>query len=143
MFRFFIFPTGGTLLGILIKIISRNHQHAAIKKEDIAVGFPLMVASTLSVIVTTVNDAVRLSASLSNAADHSTISMIQQQEISNRLALAPWITSGMVLGTCSLAWIVGRWGWTSETELDSRIGIALPLAVSALYLIIAAVEGVQ
>lgn len=144
LFKYFLFPLGGAVLGILVKIVTRNDRYNAFQKEDLAVGLELMLSGSLMFVVLTTDTAIKLSgfqeqlrAALSAASKNpQLIASIQQHVdiLTNKLATAGWAVLAMFVALWSVSTIVRKWGWQEENKLKPFIGIAIPLFVGILFL---------
>lgn len=69
-FRYGVFPLISAIAGILLRCATRNDQYAFFKKEDMAVGPPLMLTAALTFVVVSTDQAhalVQANAALANA----------------------------------------------------------------------------
>jgi hypothetical protein len=144
-FRYAVFPLAGALLGIGVKHVSRNDRYAKFRKEDLAVGIELLLTACLTFVALTsdraasllqANRALKLVVG-QTAVDRSRAAELQRtiEQLSSHVALSGWVIALMFLGLWSVSSIVRLWGWKSETELDGKVGIAVPLVFGVLGLI--------
>jgi hypothetical protein len=144
LFRYFVFPVGSAALGIAVRIATRNDQYSSFKKEDLAVGLDLLKTACLLFLVLTTERALSLqrasqaiSEALTNSpVDPNAISALQSEatELSSRMSSAGWAVALFFLALWSVSTIVRKWGWQSDTEMHSVIGIAFPLAAGVFAL---------
>lgn len=145
-FRYFVFPLCSAGLGIAFKAFSRNDQYPAFKKEDIAIGIQLMLTACLSFVVITSDRAFTLitkNNDLAKVLAGSTIDQAaavtlqrQAQELSNQIALSGWVIALLLVALVSVSFLIRRWGWKSETEMNATMGIGIPLAIGILSLVV-------
>lgn len=151
LFRYLLFPLGSALLGIFIKVFTRNDKYTTFKKEDMAVGLNLMTTACITYVLVSTDRAlqmVRLQADLEGALranNANSISTIQHNMIvlSASMATAGGLIASMFIGLWAVSSIVRKWGWRSETELSPAIGIALPLVLGVLFLMVVMVSSQQ
>jgi hypothetical protein len=145
IFRYALFPIGSAVLGIAVKCVTRNDKYTFFRKEDMAVGTDLMLTACLMFLVLTTDRAINLSETnqlLAQALraipiDATKVASLQSQAqlISAKIALAGWFILILFIGLWSVSTIVRKWGWTSETEMSTRAGIALPLGMGILAML--------
>jgi hypothetical protein len=145
-FKFGILPLLSAILGVAVKYNSRNDQYSKFKKEDLAIGLNLaLTACLMFVVLTTDRTAKLLSTNKELTAilnqqkinQSAAISLqAQAQVLSSQVALSGWLIALMFLGLGSISYIVRRWGWLSETEMKTGIGITLPLIFGILSIIV-------
>lgn len=144
-FRYFVFPIGSAVLGILIKYATRNDQFAKFTKEDVAIGLDLMRTACLMFVVLTSDKAIalmnmnkRLQLALSSTPiDQESAANLQAQasQLSDNIALSGWLVAFMFLGLWGVSTLVRKWGWKSQTEMNAFVGIAIPLGFGILTLV--------
>jgi hypothetical protein len=153
IFRYLIFPLGTAVLGVAVKYVTRNDQYAKFRKEDVAVGLDLILTAVLMLLVLTTDRAVALVSTnqeLSRVLSHKPIDASAASVLQGKaLALSQQQTTSIVLillmflSLWSISTIVRKWGWQSETEMKPVIGIAIPLALGILSLILVMAEAAQ
>ncbi len=154
LFRYLLFPIGSALLGIFVKVFTRNDKYTAFKKEDLAVGLQLMTSGCLMYVLMTtdralqltklhnqLNDAMKVPANLNTPV----IAELQNNivKLSNEMATSGGLIAMMFLGLWAMSSIVRKWGWKSESENYPFIGIALPLVSGVLFLLVVMVRASQ
>ncbi|TAJ69010.1 MAG: hypothetical protein EPO51_26175 [Phenylobacterium sp.] len=145
-FRYVIFPAFSAGSGILLKCATRHDSYAFFRKEDMAVGPQLMLTAALTYVIITTDRARELSRINDQLKATLTIKPLQTQQIgelqaaayaaSQPITLAAWLLLCLMLLLWGTVTIVKRWGWQSEAELKPMLGIALPLGLGVLSLMI-------
>lgn len=146
VFRYGVFPLGCAVLGVLIKIVTRNDQYKAFVKEDFAVGLELMLTACLMFVLLTTDRALALmgvNARLKEALEQNPpgvhlVDLLQDEVavLSESLSTSGWTIALMFLGLWSVSTIVRKFGWSSATELKPAFGIATPLVTGVMYLVV-------
>jgi hypothetical protein len=111
-----IVPLIVVLLGVFLKIVTRNDQHAAFKKEDLAVGLDISI-TTLIIFIT---DSVYRATSLTSS--HQQIT----HQAQDKIVAVPWILLAFVIGIWSVSTLVRKMGWQNDSELRPFWGIIIP-----------------
>jgi uncharacterized membrane protein YgcG len=111
----FCIPLITVALSIFLKYVTRNDQHRAFRKEDLAVG--LDVAATALILFIT--DSVSVAAAFVKSAQPTVTA-------DNKLVTAPWVIAAFVIGIWGVSTIVRKVGWKSEDELTLLWGIVVP-----------------
>jgi len=145
IFKYAILPISTAILGIAVKFVSRNDQYAKFKKEDMAVGLELGLSACLMFIVLTTDKAKKLidtNKILSDMLNASPIDGImaskiqsQAQLLSSNIASSGWLTFFLFLGLAGISTLVRKYGWQSETEMSTLIGVTIPLIFGILAII--------
>jgi hypothetical protein len=145
-FKFGVLPIGSAVLGVGVNYISRNDQYAKFKKEDIAVGVNLTMTACVMFVVLTTDRAVQLlqlnkdlaSALKAKPLDPTAAAQLQDQaqKLSAQIADSGWLIALMFLALWSISTLVRKKGWKSATEMDTLVGIAVPLAFGILSIIL-------
>ena len=130
LFRNILFPALGVWCGILVRWLSRNDKHK-FKKEDLAVGFDIMLLACL-IFTLNVSDCARLLC----APTHQPNVSEQIKSLSNI-----YYFIGLVIGLILTSTLVRKIGWRKEDDLHPFWGIGLPLAVGAFWLYLVVVLG--
>lgn len=153
LFLYLVFPLLSVGLGVAIKYVTRNDQFARFSQEDMAVGPDLVLSACLIYVVLTTNRAVSLIKSnnelltvLSNTSVDTAKALALQQEtqkLSNQLAVAGWLITLLLLGLWSISTVVRKRGWKSATEMNTIVGIAVPMAFGVIALIVVMVQATQ
>jgi hypothetical protein len=143
-FRYFIFPIAGAMLGIAVKYVTRNDQFAKFRKEDLAVGLELLLTAALMFVALTSDRAVSLLRTNEELASVLAVVPVDRPRAtrlqaivhtsSSHVATAGWAIAMMFVALWSVSTVVRKWGWKSETEMNTVIGIAVPLAIGVLAL---------
>lgn len=146
LFKYVLFPLCGATFGILLKIVTRNDRYTAFKKEDLAVGLELMLSGSLMFVLLTTDAAIKLcgfqeqlNAALSTKPQNKQLidAIYQHIEVlTNKLSVAGWTILAMFVALWSVSTIVRKWGWEDENKLRPVIGIAIPLFVGVLFLVL-------
>jgi hypothetical protein len=145
-FKFGVLPILSAILGIAVKYNSRNDQYSKFKKEDMAIGLNLALTACLMFVVLTTDRAAKLLSAnkeLTVLLNQQNINktavaslQTQAQMLSSQVALSGWLIALMFLGLGSISYIVRRWGWISETEMTTGVGITLPLIFGLLSILV-------
>lgn len=145
LFQYAVFPVGSAALGVAVKCVTRNDRYTTFRKEDLAVGLELMLTACLMFVLLTTNRALALveaNKELSTCLkalpiDSERAAWLQgkAQLLSSQLAAAGWLIALMFLGLWSISTLVRKWGWRSESEMTTGVGIAIPLAFGILSLV--------
>lgn len=145
MFKFLFLPLGTVVLGVWIKFTSRNDQYAKFRKEDIAVGLDLILTACLMYVVLTTERAIRLTEVSKQIVaqmekepvNQARVIELQQvsQSLSQDILSSGWLIALSFIGLFSLSAVVRKWGWNSETEMKSFIGITIPLLFGIIALL--------
>ena len=112
-FLHFCVPLIAVGLSVFLKYVSRNDQHKAFQKEDLAVGLEISVTA-LIIFITYSADMARksLTAGASIQGD--------------KLAAIPWILTIFIIGIWGVSTIVRKLGWEDENKLFVFWGIIFP-----------------
>ncbi|HLX06472.1 MAG TPA: hypothetical protein VKY89_01280 [Thermoanaerobaculia bacterium] len=142
-FRFVYFPIGSVLLGVWVKTVSRNDKFSTLKKEDFAIGLDLWRTAVLLFVVATserVEALTKLEKSLANMPSMPAPSLRQLQgQIQaslEQLLGSIWLVAVLVFGLWGVSTTVRKLGWRAADDMNTPIGIALPLASGVLMLIV-------
>ena len=150
LFRFLLFPLTSALLGVMVKYVTRNDKYAKFTKEDFAIGLELVLTAGLMFVLLTSDWAVSLISA--NTTLHGLVNVPQPNigevsrlqahvaVLSEKVATAGWVVFAFVAGLWGISTIVRKWGWVSETELSTGVGIAIPLVVGILALVFVMAE---
>lgn len=146
LFKYVLFPLGGAGLGILVKIVTRNDRYTTFQKEDLAVGLELMLSGSLMFVLLTTDAAVKLggfqeqmtSALAASPQNAQLIDSLRHniEILTNKLAVAGWTILAMFVALWSVSTIVRKWGWEDENKLKPIVGVAIPLFVGVLFLVL-------
>jgi hypothetical protein len=146
LFRFGIFPFGSTVLGVAVKWATRNDQYSSFAKEDFAVGLDLIRTAALMFVVLTSDRAISLQIASTRLArvsakvpiDTAALADAQKQVamLAAHSAAAGWYIAFFVLALWGVSTLVRKLGWKSASELRVIPGIAVPLGVGVLALVI-------
>lgn len=152
-FQYCIFPIGSALLSIMIKFATRNDRFTGFKKEDLAVGLELLLGGCLMVVLLTTQQAISLKSTqeslFQELAKTPTNALIVNelqnkiQRLSGKLAASGWIIMLMFLCLWSTSTIIRKWGWESDDALSPFLGIAFPLLIGIIVLIITMLVATQ
>ena len=145
LFRFLLFPFGSVFLGIAVKYVTRNDRFAKFRKEDMAVGLDLLRTACLTFVVMTTDRALALreaNAHLADCIKKTPPDVVRAQEMQSKvevlsagLSVSGWVVAAMFVAMWSVSTMVRKWGWKTETEMHTLMGIAVPLAFGTLALI--------
>lgn len=145
IFRYGCFPIGSAVLGVAVKYVTRNDQYASFNKEDMAVGLDLILTACLIYIMQTTDRAIQLVAINtqlktvlnSQKLDNALASGLQHKAamLSTQVGRAGWVVLSLFVALWSVSTIVRKWGWVDKNTMRPAIGIAFPLAVGMLCLI--------
>ena len=148
IFRYLLFPIGSTVLGIGVKVVTRNDRYRSFMKEDMAVGLDLMLTAFLLFLALTSDRSLTL-VSVDRAmevsrGDAAGLRVLQSEAegIAHLLTTSGWVIALMAIGLWSASSVVRKFGWKSETELNPILGIGLPIAIGVLFLIVVMAEAV-
>jgi hypothetical protein len=152
-FRYLLFPVGSALLGIFVKVFTRNDKYTSFKKEDLAVGLQLMTTGCLMYVLLTTDRALQLTklnkqlnqAINTSPPNQTAVSQLQAGIVvlSSEMTKSAFLITMMFIGLWAISSIVRKWGWKSETENDPVIGIALPLVFGVLFLLVVMLRATQ
>ncbi len=129
-FKNFIVPLFAVCFSVFLKTVSRNDQHTAFKKEDLAVGLELSVTALLIYItycVTMADKIISLSKDGSNQAFLNTLK--------TKFIMVPWILTAFLLGLWGMSTLVRKLGWKDQDSLNTAFGIVIPFIYGLLCLI--------
>ena len=145
VFKYVVYPVLGAALGVAIKYVSRNDRYARFKPDDLAVGLDLVKTAFLSFLVLTTDKATLLVAAnkelatavASQDTTRAAELVLRTQVLSEQVGNAGWLIAVMLIALWSLSTLVRKAGWKDGgTELEYGFGIALPLVVGILSLIV-------
>ena len=146
LFLYFIFPIISAVLGIYVKYVTRNDQYAKFEKEDLAVGLDLIRTACLMFVLLTTEKAILLLDINKKTNDILSLKSIdleqvsslqsQAQELTQKISSVGWKVALFFMLLWAISTIVRKWGWKSDTELKPLIGIAIPLSVGILSLVV-------
>jgi hypothetical protein len=122
-FKYFFVPLITSFLCIFVKWVSRNDRFISFRKEDLAVGLELTVAS----IIIFITDSVNLADTLVNK--HG------DQILQEKYVTIPWIILAFIVGLWGISTIVRKWGWKNENDLNIFCGIIAPNMFGIISLI--------
>jgi beta-lactamase regulating signal transducer with metallopeptidase domain len=144
-FKYVVYPLFGAVLGIALKYVSRNDQYAKFKADDLAVGLDLVKTACLTLLVVTTDKAASLIAANRELAtavaskDHMTAGqlVLKTQALSEQVGNTGWLIAVMLLLLWSVSTLIRKRGWKAGgTDLEYGVGIALPLVLGILSLIV-------
>lgn len=124
-------PIFSVLMITLVKVISRKDHSLKLTRNDIAVGINLLVTGLILLI----NSAVRLSAN----AKTITVPSLQVENIHKLLSILILVLLYCLI--CFLLSVLIRlYGWKkdNEKELNTFVGIVIPLVAGGFLLVVAA-----
>ncbi len=129
----FAVPFIGTLLGIGIKVFSRNDNITKWrKKDDLAVGFEMAIAAIIIFLANTFSLAGRALGATGTA---------QMIELTNRFIGSFFIFISLCATLIAISFVVRKFGFNKavfpDEELTLGIGIILPFIFGFLSLVIA------
>ena len=142
LFRYLLFPILSALLGIGIKFVTRNDKYRPFMKEDLAIGLDLMLTAFLLFLALTSDQCLALGAVHHEMAalnrDPDGLQKLQSRAdaITEFLTMSGWVITVMLAGLWSVSTFVRKLGWKSETELRPVLGIAVPVVIGVLSLIV-------
>jgi len=153
-FRYLFFPIGSVLLGIFVKVFTRNDKYSTFKKEDLAVGLQLMTTGCLMYVLLTTDRALQLTKlnnqlneAINNPSPLNQSAVVNLQAnialLSSEMAKSAGLITIMFIGLWAVSSIVRKWGWKSETENHPLFGIALPLVFGVLFLVVVMLRATQ
>ena len=152
IFLYGVFPLGSAVLGIGVKYATRNDQFSKFRKEDVAIGLELMMTAALMFVLLTsdraatlvsLNDQIAKALTMTPLPPETAVLQLEARELTDFMTTSGWLIAAMVFGLWSVSTIVRKWGWRSETEMTPAVGIALPLALGVLSLMVVAAGAVQ
>ena len=144
-FKYFMFPLFGAALGIFVKHATRNDQYAKFRKEDVAVGLDLLKTACLTLLVFATDKSAALvtsnnslEAAITANVANAQLAVLQKANTALlRQVTDAWIIIVlMIIGLWSLSTLVRKLGWKNETEQHGMLGIAIPLSVGILSLVL-------
>jgi hypothetical protein len=150
-FKYFVYPLFGAVLGVAIKYATRNDRYTTFKKDDLAVGLDLLKTAFLTLLVFSVDKSAELQKIghlLTQAAQenykHHTIATAQlvvnlqamNQKLTDHVTDAWLMAIFLILAMWSLSTVVRKKGWANETELNTGVGIVVPLLIGVGSLIL-------
>lgn len=103
-------------LGVFLKIVSRNDQHAAFKKEDLAVGLEVSITALIIFITESVRLANALAANNPQGIPN----------LDDKVVAVPWILLAFIVGIWSVSTLIRKVGWRTDSELRVFWGIVVP-----------------
>lgn len=127
-FLYFVIPLVTVVLSVFLKMVSRNDKFVFFKKEDLAVGLEISLASLIIFLTycTTIVSNIRTETNPGVS-----------QMIKNKLMHAPWIILAMVIGMWGVSTVVRKLGWKSEDNMSWFWGIIVPFVFGIICLYIA------
>jgi len=117
-FIYFFVPLITILLGIFVKIVSRNDQYITFKKEDLAVGLETAVTALLILITYSVNEIISL--------NKIKIPEGQKAELTDSILAVPWLILIFIVLLWGVSTVIRKLGWENADELNLFWGIILP-----------------
>jgi hypothetical protein len=144
LFRFLLFPVSSALLGVGVKYVTRNDSYARFQKEDLAVGLELLLTACLMFLAITSDRSIEMSSlnrQIADALASNDVAGAQPLQaralaLSQELTSAAWVLLAMFVGLWSVSTLVRKVGWQSKEEMRPVLGIALPLIIGILGLIV-------
>jgi len=127
-FLYFVIPLVAVVLSVFLKMVSRNDRYVFFKKEDLAIGLELSLASLIIYLTYCTTIA-------SNIAKNSNPQV--SDTMKGKLMEAPWIILAMVVGMWGVSTIIRKVGWKSENEMSWFWGVILPFVYGVICLYIA------
>jgi hypothetical protein len=154
LFKFIVYPLTGAVLGVFVKHVTRNDKYAKFKADDLAVGIDLLKTACLTFLViisdksaalirseAQLTEVLRETAHNPRLAPQATALHEANRILTSQVGNAGWIIALMVLGLWSLSTLVRKRGWNEDgSELKPGWGIALPLSIGALSLVLVMVK---
>lgn len=132
-FRYFVVPLLTVLLSVFVKTASRNDQYKGFKKEDLAVGLQMALASLIALIAYTASISGQFLGS------HSVGSGTVDSAIpsaADKLVASPWLIASFAIGLWGVSTLVRKMGWKNEDELAWGFGIVFPFVYGVLTLLV-------
>ncbi|EME0096352.1 hypothetical protein VXI05_004452 [Vibrio parahaemolyticus] len=118
-------PLLTAILSVFVRCVTRNDNHTAFQKEDLAVGFDLSVTGILVYITGSAQLMRNIPVS-----DRS-------PEIVDKITTIPWILLAMVVSVWAMSTIVRKFGWKEDQKLTNICGIAIPNLFGLFILLLA------
>ncbi len=115
-FLYIAVPLVTVALGVFLKIVTRNDQHTAFKKDDLAVGLNISITALIMFITYSVRLAHQLKSQNPQALAQS----------ADRLVMVPWVLLAFLVGIWCVSTLVRKVGWKSDSELRVFWGIIVP-----------------
>ncbi len=130
-------PLLSAVLGCAVKYVTRNDNHTAFKKEDLAVGLDLIITACVTYSVLLAERGMRLVraqealatvAAAATAPDSLHVAELEAQaaELSRRMMYSGWTAFGLVAMLWGVSTIVRKAGWNGQDDLRVGPGIVLP-----------------
>lgn len=126
LFINFILPLGTVLLGIFVKTASRNDRFVGFKKEDLAVGFEIALASIIAFATYSVSISTQILRSPSSAS---------RANLEEKIVSMPWLILAWLIGLWGISTLVRKLGWKSADELEWVFGIIIPFIYGIISMI--------
>ena len=132
-FRYFVVPLVTVLLSVFVKTASRNDQYKGFKKEDLAVGLEIALASLIALITQTASVSGQLLRFDTNTGGtgQPTIYPVADKQIAS-----PWLIASFAIGLWGISTLVRKVGWKNEDELTWWFGIVFPFVYGVLTLLV-------
>ena len=127
-FLYFVIPLVTVILSVFLKMVSRNDKYVFFKKEDLAIGLEISLAS-LIIFLTYCTTIASNIATENNPANSEMVKM--------KLMQAPWIILAMVTGMWGISTLIRKLGWKSEHSMSWPWGIIIPSIFGIICLFIA------
>lgn len=127
-FLYFVIPLVTVVLSVFLKMVSRNDKFVFFKKEDLAVGLEISLASLIIFLTYCTTIASNIKTETNPGAS---------EMVKNKLMQAPWIILTMVIGMWGVSTIVRKLGWKSEDNMSWFCGIIVPFVFGIICLYIA------
>ena len=126
-FKNFFVTICTTCITIFVKVTTRNDSHQPFRKEDLAVGFELIITAIVLILMETTDVCIKY---------------FKQKEMSENIVFMdkiismPFILLFMGLFLWILSTFVRKYGWESEEKLHKIKGVILPDVCGLIMLIL-------
>lgn len=114
-------------IGVFVKYASRNDNHGAFKKDDLAIGLELCITALIMLITSSVSKYNKLNS--------VGVDPVFATTIKEHLQTTPWIILLTTILLWGLSTIVRKKGWNNPTELNSIWGILIPNLIGMVLLL--------
>jgi hypothetical protein len=127
-------PVVSAAVGIWIKSETRHPEKQMIRKEDFAVGVPLIQTACVSFLTVATQKALQLHLMISNQAASVAFKPPDAAELSAFVTMSGLRLAFMLLILFGMTSVVRRYGWKTKDDIRVLQGITLPIAIGIICL---------
>ncbi len=130
-FKYFIVPLFAVGFSVFLKTVSRNDQHTAFKKEDLAIGLEIAVTALIIYITYCATLADKIVCLSKDGSSPLLLSSFKA-----KFVIVPWVLTAFIIGIWGISTLVRKFGWKDQDNLNIIFGIMIPFIYGLLCLML-------